>query len=101
MGTGAVDLALRCGARARGLIFVRFGIRAIGKEAQRCLMHPGSDAIGCRPDLLITNNGAVKCRLLGSAAEVDPRCDAASGWLVLYPAADFGVVKALQDALKV
>jgi hypothetical protein len=60
-------------------------------------MHPGSNAIGCRPDLLITDNGAVKRRLLGSAAEVYPRSDATSGRFVLYPAAHFRLVKALQN----
>jgi hypothetical protein len=48
----------------------------------------------CNPD-----NGAVKCRLLGSAAVVDPGSDTARWRLVLNAAADFRVVKALQDAL--
>ncbi len=73
------------------------GIGAIREEAQRCLMHPGSDAIGCRPDLLIPNDGAVECRLLGTAPKVDPSRDAAGWRFVLYPAPDFRVVKALQE----
>jgi hypothetical protein len=62
-------------------------------------VHPGSDAIGRGPDLLVTDDGTVKRRLLGSTAVVDPGSDAAGWWLVLYPAADFRRVKALQDAL--
>ena len=76
---------------------VLFGIGAIREEAQRGLMHPASDAIGCRPDLLITNNGAVKRRFFCPAAEVNPCGDTAGWWLVLDAAADLGVVKALQD----
>jgi len=62
---------------------VLFGIGAIREEAQRGLMHPASDAIGCRPDLLITNNGAVKRRFFCPAAEVNPCGDTAGWWLVL------------------
>jgi hypothetical protein len=62
-------------------------------------MHPGSDAIGRRPHLPITNDGAVERSLLSPATEVNPSSDAAGWWLVLYPATDFRVVKALQDAL--
>jgi hypothetical protein len=36
-------------------------------------MHPRRYAIGCLPDLLITNNGTVESRLFRPAAEVDPR----------------------------
>jgi hypothetical protein len=60
-------------------------------------MYPRRDAISCRPNLLITDDGPVKSRLLGPAAVVDP-CGNAAGWrLVLYAATDFGVVEALQD----
>jgi hypothetical protein len=62
-------------------------------------MHPGSDAIGRRPHLLITNNGPVECRLLGTAPKVHPGSDAAGRRFVLYTAADFRVVEGLQDAL--
>ena len=78
---------------------VRFGIGAIREEAQRRLMHPRRDAIGRRPDLLITDDGPVKCRLLGTAPKVDPSRDAAGWRFVLYPAPDFRVVKALQKGL--
>jgi hypothetical protein len=60
-------------------------------------MQPRRNAISGRPDLLVTNDGAVECRLLGAAAEVDPGSDAAHWRLVLYPAPDFGFVEALQD----
>jgi hypothetical protein len=56
---------------------VLFGIGAIREKAQRGLVHPRRNAIGCRPDLPITNDGAAKCRLLGPASEVDPSSDAA------------------------
>src|SRR3979409_490111 len=56
---------------------VRFGIRAIWEKAQRRFMHPRGNTIGCRPDFLITNDGAVERRLLGTATEVDPGSDAA------------------------
>src|SRR5882757_2037794 len=59
-----------------------------------------SRAIGCRPDLPITNDGLVECCLLGAAAEVNPGSDAAGWRFVLNPAPDFRVVKALQDALQ-
>ena len=36
---------------------VLFGIGAIREEAQRGLVHPRRDAIGGRPNLLITNDG--------------------------------------------
>jgi hypothetical protein len=49
-------------------------------------MQPRRDAISGRPDLPITNDGAVECRLLGPAAELR---------LVLDPAPDFGFVEAL------
>ena len=79
---------------------VALGIRAIREETQRSLMHPRRDAIGRRPDLPITDDGPVECRLLSPTAVVDPCSDAASGRLVLYPAPDFRLVKALQDALQ-
>jgi len=56
---------------------VRFGIGAIREKAQCGLMHPRRDAVGGRPNLLVTDNGAVECRLLGLAAVVDPCGDAA------------------------
>jgi hypothetical protein len=62
-------------------------------------MQPRPDKIGCRPDLPITDNGPVKCRLLCPATEVDPCGDAAGRRFVFYAAADLRVVKALQDAL--
>ena len=96
-GTDAVDLTLRRNAPGRRSTSVRFGIGAIRKEAQRGLMHPGRDAIGARPDLPITNDGPVKCRLLSPATEVDPCSDAASRWIVLQSAPDVGIIKALPD----
>jgi hypothetical protein len=78
---------------------VLFGIGAIREEAQRGLVHPRRDAIGRWPNLPITDDAAVKRRLLGPTAVVNPSSDAARWRLVLYPAPDFGVVKALQDAL--
>src|SRR5216683_803958 len=89
---GGLRLLRRFGA-------VLFGIGAIREEAQRGLVQPRRDAIGRRPDLPITNDGAVECRLLGPTAVVDPCSDATRWRLVLYPAPDFGVVKALQGAL--
>jgi hypothetical protein len=69
-------------------------------EKTQCrLMHPRRDTIGRRPDLPITDDGAVERRFLGPAVEVDPCGDAACWWVILYPAQDFGVVEALQDAL--
>ena len=53
-------------------------------------MHPRRDAVGRWPDLLVTNDGAVECRLLGPAAVVDPGSDAARWRLVLYAATDLG-----------
>ena len=97
MRSALVSAALIFGGLLRRFGAVRFGIRAIREEAQRGLMHPDSDAIGCRPDLLITNDGPVESRFLGPAAEVNPCGDAARRRVVLYPAADFRVVKALQD----
>ena len=47
--------------------------------------------------MLITNDGPVEGRFLGTAADVNPGSDAGLWWLVLYPAADFGVVETLQD----
>src|SRR5580704_7509934 len=44
---------------------VRFGIFAVGVQAQRGLVHPRRDAISGRPDLPTANDGAVECRLLG------------------------------------
>jgi hypothetical protein len=72
--------------RASRSVAVALGIGAIRGKAQRRLMQPRRDAIGCRPDLPILYDGAVECRLLGTAAEVDPRSDAARWRLVLYPA---------------
>ena len=58
-------------------------------------MQPRRDAFGCRPDLLVTNDGPVKCRLLSPATEVDP-CGNAAGWrFILDAATDLRVVKAL------
>jgi hypothetical protein len=74
-----------------------FGTGAIREKAQRGLMHPRRDAIGYRPDLPVADDGAVECRLLSPATEVEPGSDAARWWLVLYPAPDFGFVEALQD----
>ena len=65
---------------------MRFGIGAIREKAQRRLMQPRPDEIGRRPDLAITNDGPVKCRLLGPTAEIDPCTDATGRRLVLYPA---------------
>jgi hypothetical protein len=76
---------------------VLFGIWAIWEKAQRRLMHPRRDAISCRPDLPITNDGAVEGRLLGSAAEVDPGSDATCRRLVFYAATNLGFVQSLQD----
>jgi hypothetical protein len=72
-------------------------IAAFMEKAQRGLMHPRRYAIGRGPYLPITYDGSVKRRLLGSAAEVYPRSDATSGRFVLYPAAHFRLVKALQN----
>jgi hypothetical protein len=58
-------------------------------------MQPRPDAIGCRPNLSIANNGAVEYRLLDLAAEANPGSDAARWRLVVYPAPDFGFVEAL------
>src|SRR5260370_6096065 len=100
MRTAAFSTALIFGGLRRLLRrfgAVLFGIGAIREEAQRGLVQPRRDAIGRRPDLPITNDGPVESRLLGLAAEVDPPCDAARWRLVLYPAADFVIVVALQD----
>jgi hypothetical protein len=48
-------------------------------------------------NLPITNDGAIECRLLGVAAEVDPGSDAAGWRFVLYSAPDFGFVETLQN----
>jgi hypothetical protein len=58
-------------------------------------MQPRRDAVGGRPNLPITNDGAVERRLLGAVAEVNKGGDTAGRRLVLYPAPDFGLVKAL------
>jgi hypothetical protein len=60
-------------------------------------MQPRRDAVGRRPRILITSDGAVECRLLGPAAEANPGSDARP---LAAPAPDFGFVKALQDALQ-
>jgi hypothetical protein len=62
-------------------------------------MQPRRDAIGRRPDLLITNDGPVEGRLLGPAPEVNPCSDTARWRLVPYSAPDFGFMEAQQDAL--
>src|SRR5450432_3994241 len=101
MRTAAFSTALIFGGLRRLLRrfgAVLFGIGAIREKAQRSLVQPRRDAIGRRPDLPVTDDGPVECRLLGPTAVVDPCSDAASRRLVLYPAPDFGVVKALQDA---
>src|SRR5580693_238431 len=79
---------------------VLFGIGAIREEAHRGLVHPRCHAIGCRPDLPITDDGPVECRVLGPVAVVDPCSDAARWRLVLYPAPDLGFVEALQDGFQ-
>jgi hypothetical protein len=79
--------ALRRLLRRFGIVL--FGIGAIREKAQRRLVQPRRDAVGCWPHLPIINNGPVKCRLLGPAAEVFPRSDAARWRFVLYPAPDF------------
>jgi len=63
-------------------------IGAIREEAQRGLVHPRRDAIGRRPNLLITNDGPVERRLLGPITVVDPCGDAAGWWFILDAAAD-------------
>src|SRR5258708_37325181 len=78
---------------------VHFGIGAFREEARRGFMHPRCHAIGCRTDLPITNDCAVKCRLLGSAAVGDPGSDTARWWLVLSPTADCRLVEVPHDAL--
>jgi hypothetical protein len=83
--------------RAARLTGVLFGIGAIREKAQRSLLQPRRNTIGCRPYLPITNDGPVKCRLLSPAAEVDPGSDATCRGLVLDSAADLGFVQALQD----
>jgi hypothetical protein len=60
-------------------------------------VQPRRHAIGGRPNLPITNDGAVEGRLLGLTAVVDPCSDAARWGLVLDAATDFRVVKALQN----
>jgi hypothetical protein len=64
---------------------VLFGMEAFREQAQRGLVQPSCHAIGCRPDLPITNDGLVECRLLGAAAEVNPGSDAAGWRFVLNP----------------
>jgi hypothetical protein len=78
---------------------VLFGIGAIREKANRGLVHPRRDAIRCRPNLLVSNDGPVKCSFLGAAAVVDPGCDAARWRFILDAAPDLRVVKALQDVL--
>jgi hypothetical protein len=97
MRTADFSSALIFGGLRRRFGAVLFGIGAIREEAQRRFMHPRSDAIGCRPDLPIANNGPVESRLLDPTAVVDPSSDAARWRLVLYPAPDLGFVEALQD----
>ncbi|HMH95929.1 MAG TPA: hypothetical protein VK577_05030, partial [Bradyrhizobium sp.] len=58
------------------------------EEAHRGLVHPRRDAIGGRPNLLVTNDGAVEGRLLGTTAVVDPGSDTAGWWFVLDAAPD-------------
>jgi hypothetical protein len=82
-----------------GRFGVLFGIGAFREKAQRGFMQPRCHAIGRRPDLPITNDGAVKRRLLGSAPVVDPCSDTARWRFVLDAAADLRIVKTLQDAL--
>src|SRR5258708_37136040 len=98
MRTAAFSSALIFGGLRR-FGAVLFGIGAIREKAQRGLVQPRRDAIGGRPNLPITNDGPVECRLLGAVAVVDPCSDAARRGLVLYPAPNLGVVEALQDAL--
>jgi hypothetical protein len=85
--------------RTRRLTAVLFGIGAIREEVQRGFVQLRCHAIGRRPDLPITNDGPVKCRLLGPAPVVDPSSDTAGRRLVLDAAANLRVVKTLQDAL--
>ena len=70
-------------------------LQEIREKAQRGLMQPRRDAIGCGPHLLITNDGPVESRFLGPAAEVNPSSDAAGWWLILDATTDLRVVKAL------
>jgi hypothetical protein len=68
-----------------------------GKGATRIRAAMCCHAIGRRPDLPIANDGAVKGCLLGSAAVVDPGCDATGWWFILDAAPDLRAVKTLQD----
>jgi hypothetical protein len=79
MKPGRFLLASRLAVARLGSAAMRFGVGAIREKPQRCFMHPRDDAIGCRPDLPITNNGP---RLLGSTAEIDPGSDATCRRLV-------------------
>ena len=88
MRSAVFSSALIFGGLHRRFGAVLFGIGAIREEAQRGLVHPRRDAIGGRPYLLITNDGPVESRFLGSAAVVDPCGNAAGWWFVLNPAAD-------------
>src|SRR5258708_8477501 len=97
MRSAAFSSALIFGGLRRRFGAVLFGIGAIREQAQRGLVQPRRDAIGRRPDLPITNDGPVECRLLGPTAVVDPCSYAASGRLGLYPAPDFRLVKTFQD----
>src|SRR5260370_4832852 len=85
MRSAAFSSALIFGGLRRRFGAVLFGIGAIREQAQRGLVQPRRDAIGRRPDLPITNDGPVECRLLGLAAEVDPRSDAAAGGSFCIP----------------
>ena len=64
-------------------------------------MQPRREAIGCRPDFLITNNGPVEGRLLSPAAVVNPCGDAARWRLVLDAVPDFGSWRPCRTASKV
>ena len=99
MRTAVFSTALIFGDLLRRFGAVLFGIGGIREEAQCGLVHPRRDAIGCRPNLLVTDDGPVKCRLLSPATEVDPGSDAAGWRFILDAAPDLKFVSALQDAL--
>jgi hypothetical protein len=65
--------------RASWLRSCGFGIGTIREQADCRFVHLRRNAIGRRPYFSITNNGRVKCRLLGSAAEVYPAVMPSSG----------------------